>query len=91
MATVTGEAHTASFGPASYLKPLEDSFTGPAPSAAALYPSSPPGTAIPVSPTEHGNGFANSGILDRDSGAPVPPGAKSRRDSQGLQSAGPPG
>ena len=76
MATRTGEAHTATFGPASYLKPLEDSFTGTAPSAAAVYPSSPPGTAIPVSPTEHGNGFANAGALDRDSTTPLPPGAK---------------
>jgi plastocyanin len=75
MATLTGEAHTATFGPASYLKPLEDSFTGTTFAATAIYPSSPPGTTLPV-PGTHGNGFANTGALDRDAATPLPPGAK---------------
>jgi plastocyanin len=75
MATPTGETHTATFGPNSYLKPLEDSFGGPTPSATAVYPSSPPGTTLAV-PGPHGNGFANSGALDRDGATPLPPGAK---------------
>jgi plastocyanin len=75
MPTLTGETHTATFGPASYLKPLADSFGGPTPTATAVYPSSPPGTALQV-PGTHGNGFANAGALDRDGATPLPPGAK---------------
>jgi plastocyanin len=75
MPTRTGETHTASFGPASYLKPLSDSFAGPAPLATGVYPSSPPGAVIPV-PGTHGNAFANTGALDRDSGSPLGPGAR---------------
>jgi plastocyanin len=66
MANGTGETHTATFGDGSYLKPLANSLAGPAPTATAVYPSSPAGP-IPV-PGPHGNGFANAGLLDRDSG-----------------------
>jgi plastocyanin len=69
MANGTGETHTATFGPLSYLKPLANSIGGPEPTATAVYPSSPPGGAIPL-PGPHGNGFANAGVLDRDSGTP---------------------
>jgi plastocyanin len=75
MATVTGEAHTATFGPASYLKPLANSLLGTTFSATAVYPSSPPGTTIAV-PGTHGNGFANTGPLDRDARTPLAAGAK---------------
>jgi plastocyanin len=68
MANGTGETHTATFGANSYLKPLENSLAGPEPTATAVYPSSPAGP-IPV-PGPHGNGFANAGLLDRDSGTP---------------------
>lgn len=63
------EVHTASFGPASYLKPLSDptkQFVDPAVTAIGLLPSSPPGTPIVESPTAHGNAFANTGLLDAD-------------------------
>lgn len=75
MSRLTGEAHTATFGPAAYLKPLADSFTSPTFSAAGVYPSSPPPGPIPV-PGPHGNGFANTGALDQDSSTPLPPGSK---------------
>ena len=75
MATRTGETHTATFGPLAYLNPLANSIGGPTPVATAVYPSSPPGTALAV-PGTHGNGFANSGALDRNSHSPLPAGAK---------------
>jgi plastocyanin len=71
MSRDTRETHTATFGPADYLNPLVASFTGPAPSPAAVYPSDPPGQ-ITLSPSSHGNGFANTGALDRDTGTPLP-------------------
>jgi plastocyanin len=74
MATLTGETHTATFGPKSYLKPLAGSFSGPTPLATAIYPSSPTGPLL--LPGAHGNGFANSGALDSDSGTPLPPSKK---------------
>lgn len=67
-ATTTGELHTATFGPADYLKPLATSITNPTPTATVLYPSSQHGP-IEV-PGTHGNGFANSGGLDRGDDAP---------------------
>lgn len=71
MSRQTRETHTATFGPASYVNPLAASFAGPAPAPAAVYPSDPPGQ-ITLSPTSHGNGFANTGALDRDSTTPLP-------------------
>jgi plastocyanin len=65
----TREDHTATFGPVSYLKPLAKSFQSPAPAPAAVYPSDPPGQVV-VTPTSHGNGFANTGVLDQDSKTP---------------------
>jgi plastocyanin len=70
MSKDTRETHTASFGPVSYLKRLANSFGGPAPSPIAAFPSDPPGT-IQLNATSHGNGFANTGALDRDSGTPL--------------------
>jgi plastocyanin len=71
MSRDTRETHTATFGPSSYLDPLAASFTGPAPAPAAVYPSDPPGQST-LTPTSHGNGFANTGALDRDAGTPLP-------------------
>ncbi len=72
MSKLTREVHTASFGPAAYLKPLADSLGSPAPSPIALYPSDPPGS-IQLNQSSHGNGFANTGGLDRDSDTPFLP------------------
>ncbi|HET7048769.1 MAG TPA: hypothetical protein VFI54_10925 [Solirubrobacteraceae bacterium] len=66
--TTTGEIHTATFGPSDYLKPLATSITNPTPTATVVYPSSQRGP-IEV-PGTHGNGFANSGALDRGDDAP---------------------
>jgi plastocyanin len=66
--TTTGEIHTATFGPSDYLNPLSTSITNPTPAATVVYPSSELG-AIQV-PGTHGNGFANSGGLDRGDDAP---------------------
>ena len=74
MSRHTREAHTASFGPRSYLKPLANSFESPVFSPVATYPSAP--SSIVLTPTSHGNGFANTGALDRDSGTPLPASSK---------------
>ena len=62
MSQHTDEVHTATFGPDSELKTL--SKIGPAVPAQSAYPSDP-GQAT-ESPTAHGDGFANTGFLDRD-------------------------
>jgi len=73
MSANSREVHTASFGPSGYLNTLAASVAGPSPDQQALYPSSPPPAGpIQLSPTSHGNGFANTGALDRDSGTPSP-------------------
>ena len=73
MSANSREVHTAAFGPSKYLTTLADSVAGPAPDQQALYPSSPPPAGpIQLSPTSHGNGFANTGALDRDSSTPLP-------------------
>jgi plastocyanin len=72
MSRDTRETHTASFGSVSYLKPLAQSFTGAVPAAQAIYPSDPPGHIV-LTPASHGNGFASTGALDRDSGTPLSP------------------
>lgn len=70
MSKDTREAHTATFGPASYLNKLANSL-GPATPQQFFYPSDPPGHIV-VTPTSHGNGFANTGGLDRDPTTPLP-------------------
>lgn len=77
MSRGTGETHTATFGPQAYLKPIVSSFAGFGPfDSRGAYSSSPPGSAIVISPTSHGNGFGNTGALDRDAGTPLPASAK---------------
>lgn len=72
MSKDTREVHTATFGSLSYLKSLSMSFKSPAPSPVALYPSDPPGH-IALTGSSHGNGFANTGVLDRDPTTPNAP------------------
>jgi plastocyanin len=85
------EAHTATFGPGdaekepqSYLGAIAASFAGPAPDARAVYPSEQPGTTASLSPTLHGNGFWNSGALDKDSASPLPDSASVKFDTPGT-------
>jgi plastocyanin len=74
MSADSREVHTATFGPKSYLTTLSNAVASPTPAAqAALYPSSNPGLGpIQLDQTSHGNGFANTGGLDRDSTTPLP-------------------
>jgi plastocyanin len=72
MSTNSREVHTATFGPAAYVAALAKTFAGPAPAAAALYPSSPPPGPIVLTPASHGNGFGSTGALDEDSATPNP-------------------
>jgi plastocyanin len=39
---------------------------------------------IVLTPTSHGNGFANTGALDRDAGTPLPAGNKIRFNTPGV-------
>jgi plastocyanin len=75
MSKHTFETHTATFGPTSVLKKLANGFAGVNLPAQGVYPSDPPGS-ITESPTAHGDGFANVGTLDNDSGTPVPSSGK---------------
>jgi plastocyanin len=77
------EVHTASFGPASYLKVLANSLNGPAFDQQVFYPSDPT-QPIPLSPSSHGNGFANTGGLDRDSTTPLPPSGQIKFTTPGV-------
>jgi plastocyanin len=67
MAKNTRETHTASFGPNDYLNTQANNFIGPTGGVnpIAAFPSDPPGS-ITLTPTSHGNGFANTGVLDQD-------------------------
>jgi plastocyanin len=82
MSARTFDIHTATTGPGdpendpnSFLGKLSASIQGPPPfDQAAVYPSDSP-TAAPASltPTLHGNGFWNTGIMDRSAATPLPP------------------
>jgi plastocyanin len=79
------EVHTASFGPVSYLMMLANSFRSPAIDQRAIYPSSSPTLGpIQFSPASHGNGFANTGGLDRDATTPLPPSAQIKFTTPGT-------
>jgi plastocyanin len=66
------EGHTASFGPAGYLTALSNSSSDAA-TQQTVYPSSNPALGpIQLGRISHGNGFANTGWLDRDPAAPFP-------------------
>jgi plastocyanin len=67
------EQHTISFGPAATLAKLQANFVESIPNSSgpptivnnsiAAYPSDPPGAPIVYTGANHGNGFANSGLL----------------------------
>jgi plastocyanin len=85
MSKDTHEVHTATFGTKAYLKTLADSLAGTAIDQAALYPSSPPASGpIELTPTSHGNGFANTGALDEDSTTPVGPSGQIKFSTPGT-------
>jgi plastocyanin len=73
------EAHTATFGPGnpetepdSYLGKLSASFQAPVVDPRALYPSEVPSTTGVLTPSLHGNGFWNSGVMDTTAASPPP-------------------
>ena len=70
----TREVHTVTFGSKSYLTTLVSGFLAdPLLTQQDLYPSDLPALGpIMLSPTSHGNGFANTGGLDRDQATPLP-------------------
>ena len=65
MSKYTDEVHTATFGNTSTLKTLAKGFTTPNFPSQGVYPSDP-AQPIQESPTNHGNGFANTGVLDQN-------------------------
>jgi plastocyanin len=74
----TREVHTVTFGPKAYLAKLANGLLkDPVLTQQDLYPSDSPALGpIAVTPTSHGNGFANLGGLDRDPTTPLPPSGK---------------
>jgi plastocyanin len=80
MSSASREVHTATTGPGnpetepnSYLGQLEAALNSPAGSPTLLYPSEQPPTVGNLTPTLHGNGFWNSGVMDAVSASPPPP------------------
>ena len=65
MSSHSEEIHTATFGPIGYLKQLGKSFQSLSFSPIATYASDPT-QPLTLAPTSHGNGFANTGVLDSD-------------------------
>jgi plastocyanin len=78
MSPGTREVHTVTFGPKAYLKQLVQGFLAdPLLTQQDFYPSDNPALGpITLSPTSHGNGFANLGGLDRDPATPLPASGK---------------
>jgi plastocyanin len=78
MSPGTYETHTATFGhgniedPNSFIGKIAKSFEGAVPDPSGVYPSDPMGTAATLTPTLHGNGFWNAGVLDDSSATPLP-------------------
>ena len=78
MPAKTSETHTFTFGPADYLKGIADAIFAPDPATGALVhnPIIPFPSDVPSLPaydgTNHGNGFLNTGNLDRDPATPSP-------------------
>jgi plastocyanin len=83
MPLLTGETHTVTFGPDDYRNALSNSFTTATFDPRAIYPSSPT-MPIVLTPTSHGNGFANTGALDRDPDTPLPPSGTITFDAPGV-------
>jgi plastocyanin len=82
MASASREAHTGTFGPGkiddptSFIGKLASGFESGQLDPAAVYPSDQPGAVASLSPTLHGTGFWNSGVLDASAATPLPPANK---------------
>ena len=88
MSKGTYEAHTATFGPGniedpqSYLGAIAASFESPSIDPRGAYPSDV--TPVSLSPTTHGNGFWNSGVLDVVKQSPLQESASVKFDTAGT-------
>lgn len=77
MSAGSREVHTATFGPGniedpkSFIGKIAASFEGNI-DQSGVYPSDKPGAPVGLTPTLHGNGFWNSGVLDTASASPIP-------------------
>ena len=96
----TTEAHTFTFGPINgrdaYVDRIAATLVAPAPDGGdgpptlvlnplAGYPSEDPASGVPtITPTTHGNGFYNSGLLKRDPGSPSPSAVRVRFGAAGT-------
>jgi plastocyanin len=84
------EAHTATVAPAgdaidnpsSYIGAIAASFESPSIDPKGAYPSDV--TRVSLSPTTHGNGFFNTGVLDANSKSPLPNSASVKFDTAGT-------
>jgi plastocyanin len=74
----TREVHTVTFGSKAYLTQLANGFlSNPLLTQQDLYPSDNPALGpIALSPSSHGNDFANTGGLDQDPTTPLPASGK---------------
>jgi plastocyanin len=76
MSPGTREVHTAAFGPGSpgqkgsYLGEVEAGFNAVPFDGRAVYPSD--NTPVTLTPSHHGNGFWNTGAMDRSAATPLP-------------------
>jgi plastocyanin len=86
----TTEAHTFTLGPTNgkdlYNDQLAAALLGPVFEPRGVYPSDPP-TAVPsYDGRNHGNGFFNTGFLDRDAASPDPSSSQVRFTAAGSYS-----
>jgi plastocyanin len=65
MSAHSRETHTATFGPTAYLSPIASSLQARIFSPLGTYPSDP-FRPLTLTPTSHGNGLLNTGLLDND-------------------------
>jgi plastocyanin len=73
MSRRTMEIHNVAFGPEDFIGGLAQSFFGPqGVDPMTAYPSDPPGTPLVYDGANHGNGYLNTGILDREAATPQP-------------------
>jgi plastocyanin len=89
MPAQTSEVHTFTFGPTNgkdaYNDQLAAGLLGPVFDPRGLYPSEPPPAGVPAyTGTNHGNGFYNSGFLDRIDASPPPASTQVRFTTPGT-------
>jgi plastocyanin len=82
MSTRTSEAHTVTFGPPDLLPTVAQGLITPDPAGGSPpafvvdpvggYASDPPPVLPPYTGANHGNGYLNTGMLDRDRTSPAP-------------------